>query len=193
MSQYGFYFDMTHCVGCKTCQVACKDVNDLPVGVVYRHADSYETGTFPLVGAFNYSGACNHCAMPACMANCTTGAIIKNEDDGIVYIDEELCIGCGTCEVSCPYGVPKLRTDRNVYGKCDGCMTLRKKGEEPACVTSCPARALDFGDLEELEAKYGSGLVNEFPLIGSADVTTPSIRIRLMECADTSDYRPSMR
>lgn len=190
MSQLGFYFDMTRCSGCKTCQVACKDVKNLPLGVVYRRVDSLETGSFPNVGAYNFSATCNHCAEPLCVANCPTGAMHKN-DEGIVSVAKSVCIGCGTCVASCPYGVPQIREDLGVSGKCDACMLLRSKGEHPACVDACPARALDFGELTELEAKYGSGLVNEFPFMGPAD-TNPSVRVRLMECAKEQGCRPSM-
>lgn len=192
MTQLGFYFDMARCSGCKTCQVVCKEVNELPVGVLYRRVDSYEIGKFPAVAAFNYSSGCNHCANPACVANCPTGAMTKSEEDGIVSVKEDVCIGCGTCAASCPYGVPVVREDTGTSGKCDACGRLRAKGEQPSCVVSCPTRAMDFGDIEELVTKYGAGLVSEFPLIGSAETTSPSLLVKLKDCAKSDDCRPSM-
>ena len=68
----GFYFDMTACIGCKTCQIACKDKNDLPLGTLYRNIESYETGEFPKPGAYHLSVSCNHCEKPACVEMCPT-------------------------------------------------------------------------------------------------------------------------
>ena len=76
----GFYFDMTRCVGCRACQVACKDRNNLDIGLLFRYAKTYETGSFPDVGMYNYSGSCNHCEHPACITVCPTGAMYKAED-----------------------------------------------------------------------------------------------------------------
>ncbi|MBR2835278.1 MAG: 4Fe-4S dicluster domain-containing protein [Coriobacteriales bacterium] len=191
MAQYGFYFDMARCIGCKTCQIACKDVNDLPVGILYRKATNYEVGNFPNVGAFSFSTSCNHCANPACVANCPVGAMQKDEETGIVSVDQSICIGCRTCTLVCPYGVPQMREDLGVSSKCDACARLRALGEQPACVNACPARALDFGDLEELAQKYGPELANEFPVMGSAEATQPSVLIKLKPCALEPEYRLS--
>ena len=76
----GFYFDMTRCIGCRACQVACKDKNNLGVGVVLRNAQTYEVGTFPTVKMYNLSNTCNHCENPACVAACPTKAMHKAED-----------------------------------------------------------------------------------------------------------------
>lgn len=67
---FGFYFDMTRCIGCRACQVACKDKNRLEVGTLYRNVKSYTVGTFPNVKSYSYSGSCNHCENPICLANC---------------------------------------------------------------------------------------------------------------------------
>ena len=81
---FGFYFDMTRCIGCRACQVACKDKNRLEVGTLYRNVKSYTVGTFPNVKSYSYSGSCNHCENPICLANCPTGAISKAEDGTVV-------------------------------------------------------------------------------------------------------------
>ncbi len=194
MAQIGFYFDMTRCVNCKTCQMACKDKNNLDVGVNLRHAESFETGSFPIPQTFCYSFSCNHCATPACLASCTTGAIYKAEDDGTVIIDQELCIGCQACVSACPYSIPQLNTNTGQINKCDGCYFLRKNGEEPACASSCCARALHFGDLEELKSKQGAGktLVNDFPALGAGPATGPSILINMKEAGKTANFEPSL-
>lgn len=80
MGRLGFYFDMTRCIGCRACQVACKDKNRLEVGVIFRNAHTYSVGTFPSVHCYSYSGTCYHCAEPACVERCPTGAMYRAED-----------------------------------------------------------------------------------------------------------------
>ena len=145
MTQIGFYLDMKRCAGCKTCQVACKEANSLDRDVVLRVVDTYQTGTYPNVGMYHFSHACNHCAEPLCVANCPTGAMQKDPETGIVFCDESRCIGCMTCLAVCPVGC--IKAGRTAV-KCDLC---RETGE-PACVKNCPNRALVYvevgGDTE---------------------------------------------
>ncbi|MCI8514543.1 MAG: 4Fe-4S dicluster domain-containing protein, partial [Lachnospiraceae bacterium] len=157
MMALGFYFDMTRCIGCRACQVACKDKNNLEVGAIFRNAKTYETGSFPDVNAFSFSTSCNHCENPACVTVCPIGAMYKAED-GTVICDQELCDGCQACVEICPYQVPQFIEATGKVNKCDACAYLRAKGENPACVDACPNRALDFGDVAELESKYGKDL-----------------------------------
>ena len=98
----GFYFNQQMCIGCRTCQVACKDKNDLEVGYLFRRVESFEVGEFPAPATFHYSGACNHCHTPACVEVCPAGATYINEEDGTVQHDDEACIGCGYCFQVCP-------------------------------------------------------------------------------------------
>lgn len=177
----GFYFDMTRCIGCRACQVACKDKNNLGVGVVLRNAQTYEVGTFPTVKMYNLSNTCNHCENPACVAACPTKAMHKAED-GTVRSDLNICIGCGTCANACPYGAPVVNPEIQKIAKCDACAYLRAKGQNPACVDACPNRALDFGDLDELKAKYGADLVSALPAYPDGG-TTPNLLIKAKECA----------
>ena len=98
----GFYVDLASCIGCKTCQVACKDRRDIQVaGPRLRRVDTFECGTYPEVAMFHLNLSCNHCESPACVANCPTGAMYK-DDDGTVQHDDEACIGCQTCVNSVP-------------------------------------------------------------------------------------------
>lgn len=157
MTQIGFYLDMKRCAGCKTCQVACKEANSLDRDVVLRVVDTYQTGTYPNVGMYHFSHACNHCAEPLCVANCPTGAMQKDPEDGTVFNDHDVCIGCGSCAQACPYGAPFIDEATHLSWKCDACRDIRAAGGKPVCVEACPFRALDFGELGELEAKYGSG------------------------------------
>ncbi len=186
MAKLGFYYDQTRCSGCRACQVMCKDVHDLPVGELYRNVRTFEQGDYPNPGYYHYSWSCNHCETPACMLNCPEKAIYV-ADDGTVQIDADACTGCKICVTACPYGVPTYRASTSVVGKCDTCKAWRDKGERAACVDACTMRCLDFGDLDELKAKYGSDLVNEIPIL-PAPVTNPSILIKPRECALERDF-----
>lgn len=176
MARLGFYFSQEECIGCKACQVACNDRNGLPAGKPFRRVLHFETGVYPDAKLFHHSMACNHCENPACVANCPTLAMHKS-DDGTVIHDDELCIGCGSCVMACPYNVPVLYEETGMANKCDSCKPFRDAGQNPVCVDACPMRCLDFGDLDELKAKYGDNLVNELPYMPSASITNPSLLI----------------
>jgi anaerobic dimethyl sulfoxide reductase subunit B (iron-sulfur subunit) len=163
MKQLAFYMNIALCTGCKACQVACKDKSNLPLGIRWRRVFQYEGGDWvdqngilipSNVFAYFVSAACMHCEKPLCAEVCPSAAISKRED-GIVLIDEDKCIGCRYCSWACPYGAPQFNEVTGVMTKCDFCHDLLDRGERPACVEGCPYRALDFGPLEELQARYG--------------------------------------
>ncbi|MEA4900975.1 DMSO/selenate family reductase complex B subunit [Desulfitobacterium sp.] len=156
MGQKGFYYDSVVCTGCKACQIACKDKNDLKVGELFRKVYDFEGGTYPDVWGYSLSLGCNHCDHPKCAENCPTGAIYKREKDGLVVQDRNKCIGCRLCTWSCPYGRPQYLKEQGKSGKCDGCADLVDQGLNPVCVDACPMRAIEFGDIEELRRKYGT-------------------------------------
>lgn len=149
-----FTFDASACTGCKACQVACKDKNDLPAGLLWRRVYEVTGGTWEPRGAawintvfaYNVSVACHHCAEPACAAACPTGACTVR-DDGIVWIDSAKCAGCEYCAWVCPYSAPQYSHDLGHMTKCDFCRDLVDEGLPPACVAACPMRALDFTDV----------------------------------------------
>ena len=181
--QLGFYFNQDVCVGCKACQIACKDKNNLPIGVLWRRVVDYGGGSWAPVGnilapqgQFGYftSISCNHCEKPLCVDVCPAGAITKNED-GIVMVNADLCVGCRYCEWACPYGAPQFNEEMGVMTKCDFCYDLQAEDKEPACVVSCPMRALEFGDIDELRQKYGD--VVEIEPLPAKTITEPSFVI----------------
>lgn len=177
----GFYFDMTRCIGCKACQVACKDKNRLDVGANFRTVTDYEVGSYPTVKTYSLTLSCQHCENPACVEICPAGAMYKAED-GTVLHDAALCVGCKACISACPYGAPAYIESQRKVGKCDACAAIRAAGGKPACVMACPMRALDFGDLDELKAKYGNECVSELPCLPVSE-TGPRLIIKAKEIA----------
>lgn len=192
----GFYYNQDACSGCRACQVACKDRNDLPVGITYRRVATYQTGTFPAASLYHYASTCNHCEAPACVTNCPTGAMQKDED-GTVQHDDNACIGCGSCVKNCPYEVPVL-LESDIAGKCDSCKAFRDRGLNPVCVDACNMRALDFGDLDELRAKYeGKGivaaeLVSDLPILPDSGETSPNMIINPKAAALSEDFKEAI-
>lgn len=179
MGQLGFYYNAAVCTGCKGCQIACKDKNDLKVGELYRKVYEFEGGTFPNVWGYYLSISCNHCAEPKCAENCPTQAIYKRDEDGLVVQDQDKCIGCKMCTWSCPYGHPQYLEELGKAGKCDGCADLLAKGQNPTCVDSCPMRAIEFGDIDELQEKYGDlPSLKELP---DPKITKPSITMTVKQ------------
>lgn len=185
----GFYVDLQRCIGCRTCQVACKDRRDLQsAGPRPRRVDSFECGTYPDVSLFHLALSCNHCDEPACVAGCPTAALHK-ADDGTVQYDADRCVVCRNCMTVCPYGAPQHDEDANLIAKCDACKALRDAGRNPVCVDACPMRAIEFGELDELRAAHGDDLMSELPVLPSADVTHPNLLLRPSAGALREDFR----
>lgn len=181
MAQLGFYINTEYCTQCKACVVACKDKNDLEVDVNYRRVYEFSEGDYvtrgetiiPNVQTFFVSMACNHCEEPTCIKACPTKAMHKRKEDGVVVVDDKKCIGCKYCMWNCPYGAPQYNKDQGKMTKCDTCIDLREQGEQPACVGSCPMRALDFGPIDELKEKYGN--ISDIKSLPDSSITKPNI------------------
>ena len=184
MAQLGFYINQSLCTGCKACTVSCKDKNSLEIGMNFRRVYTYEEGTFVKkpnggivhnVKSYYFSIACNHCSQPACVPKCPVGAIEKNKETGVVRIDQDVCVGSQLCVKACPYGAPQYNQKVFKSNKCDFCMDLQKKGEDPVCVSTCPMRAIEFGKVLELRKKYG--IISQIKGMPSNSITHPNLVI----------------
>ncbi|WP_067582025.1 DMSO/selenate family reductase complex B subunit [Endozoicomonas ascidiicola] len=185
MAQYGFYFDSSRCTGCKTCSLACKDFYDISVDRDWRRIYEYGGGDWEQnkdgtwehnVFSYYTSLSCNHCDSPACVKACPTGAMHKREQDGLVAVDQDRCIGCQYCSMACPYGALQYDAEKKVMSKCHGCYERVAEGSKPVCVDACPLRALDFGPIDELRAKYGSEA--SIAPLPDAGMTSPNLVIK---------------
>jgi anaerobic dimethyl sulfoxide reductase subunit B (iron-sulfur subunit) len=181
--QMGFIHNNVDCIGCRACEIACKDKNGLAPGPRFRRVQYIEGGTYPEVYAYKVNMSCNHCAEPACLPTCPTGAIFKRQKDGIVDIDSTLCIGCRRCEAACPFGAPQYDPDSNTVKKCNMCVDEQDAGRKPYCVSACMMRVLDVGPIDQLRAgTYDTkargpheDVVNQVKNMADPNLTNPSI------------------
>jgi anaerobic dimethyl sulfoxide reductase subunit B (iron-sulfur subunit) len=161
-----FFLDVQTCTGCKTCMIACKDKNGLSLGVRWRRVVEFGGGDWVRIGdgtfnqnvfAYYVSVSCNHCQNPICVQSCPSKAM--NQDaHGIVTVDPKRCLGCRYCEWACPYSAPQYDAALGRMTKCDFCRDELERGGVPTCVASCPTRALQFGEYDELAARHGANL-----------------------------------
>src|SRR6516225_7134857 len=177
----GFFTDTTLCIGCKACQVACHQWNDLPAGNATAHGqrrslpllsgDSYDNTTsfsdvnwrhVKFIEKFSpdrheaawlmMSDVCKHCVNAPCLEVCPTGAILRTEFD-TVFIHEPACNGCRDCVTACPFGVIHMSEDRGIAQKCTLCYDRLKNGLTPACAQACPTESIQFGPINKLKKK----------------------------------------
>jgi len=167
----GFLTDMSVCIGCKACEVACKQWNELPAdgmrwtgnsldntthlgGETWRHVKFIEDfGPDRKNGRFTFmSDVCKHCTDAGCLNSCPTGAIIRTELD-TVFVQDDICNGCGYCVPSCPFGVIGRADSDGGAHKCTMCYDRQLGGMEPACAQSCPTNSIIVGPVDELRQR----------------------------------------
>ncbi len=179
--QYRFHFDATACVACRCCEVACNEQNNNPADVKWRRVGEMEGGSFPDTLLMFNSMSCNHCIDPACLIGCPTESYIKF-DNGIVFHDDDACIGCQYCTWNCPYGVPTYHEERKIVTKCHMCHERLDEGQSPACVQACPAGAIEIEVFRPDE--WIRGQIDEagnMPDLVDARVTNATTRFTLPE------------
>jgi tetrathionate reductase subunit B len=170
--KYGIVIDASRCIDCKACMIACKVENNIPEGV-WRNwiRPLWDTGGGRK--AEFQPGQCMQCDTPSCVAACPVNATYK-QPDGLVVIDPKKCIGCGNCVTACPYRARYRNPARQIADKCNFCEDRLKRGEEPACVITCPTKTRVFGDLNDPTSKI-SRLLKDEKLVR---VTAPHVDTR---------------
>jgi formate dehydrogenase iron-sulfur subunit len=170
---YGFFTDTSVCIGCKACEIACKEWNQLPSdtskgflgdsldntgtldGQNWRHVKFIDNVPDETLGVGDgkafllMSDVCKHCQHASCMDVCPTGAIVRTEFD-TVFIQHSVCNGCRNCIAACPYDVIEIDPELDVARKCTLCYDRLQGGMEPACAKACPTESIQFGPLDEL-------------------------------------------
>jgi formate dehydrogenase iron-sulfur subunit len=182
----GFFTDTSVCIGCKACEVACKEWNQVPedglefTGHSYDNTGALGASTWRHVAFVEQGSAdgmdfrwlmssdvCKHCTSAACLEVCPTGALFRTEF-GTVVVQEDVCNGCGYCVSACPFGVIDRREEDGRAWKCTLCYDRLKDGLEPACAKACPTDSIQFGELDELRER-ARGRVQELRADGVAD------------------------
>ena len=181
--RWGVAVDLKRCVGCQSCTMACKAENATPPGIFWTRVIEKEEGTYPFAYTVYMHLRCNHCSEPPCVPVCPTGASHQRDQDNIVLVDQDICVGCHACVVACPYEARAIPDNaRGYYGKhvtayeevgfkkwqagtaqkCTLCVDRLDRGLQPACIETCPPRALVIGDLNDPKSEI-STLIGQRP------------------------------
>jgi len=152
MKRLAIDLDVGRCVSCGACAVACMDQNDIELRqqLPFRSVFNLERDAGGAVRFSHLSLACMHCAGAPCITACPSACLRKDEETYLTVFDTTNCIGCHSCAMACPYGVPSFGPDGKMV-KCDGCFARVRMGMLPACVKACPADALKLVDLDAPE------------------------------------------
>lgn len=174
--QYAFRVDLDRCSGCKACVAACHSLNGLDEGESWR-------GVGQLIGrddtqprTQSVPTGCHHCIEPACLSGCPTNAYEKDPFTGIVRHLDDQCIGCGYCELTCPYEIPKMNTRLGIVRKCDMCADRLSQGEEPACVQACPTNAISIAIVDQKSVIADTAVGALVPGAPASSITSPTTR-----------------
>ena len=189
-AHYAMVVDLRRCVGCNACTVACKMENGVPDGFYRSWILQADKGTYPRVTRVKLNHLCNQCQNPPCVPVCPVNATQRDEG-GIVTIAPKKCIGCGKCVKACPYNARFLKPGKpTIADKCNFCFHRVQGGLLPACVGTCIAQALFFGDLNDPKSQINRVLSpHKREVLRSELGTKPSLfYIGLQEMLKGFDY-----
>lgn len=194
--QYRFHFNMTKCIGCRSCEIACNEQNGNPADIRWRRMGEIEGGVYPDTHRHYLSMGCNHCLDPDCLRGCPVDAYTKDPVTGIVLHSADACIGCQYCVWNCPYSVPQFNPERGVVGKCDMCHGRLIDGREPACANACPEGAIEIEivNLADWRENYTTaespGMPSACHTISTTRITLPAQGAAALERVDVGRVRP---
>jgi len=187
--QWAMVIDTRRCIGCHACTVACKSENDVPLGYSRSWVEYIEKGDFPNVDRSFLPRLCNQCSKPACVDVCPTGATYKRKEDGIVVVDDDICIGCKYCIQACPYDARYLNPITGTVDKCDFCLHRVAQGLEPSCVNTCEGRARIFGDINDPASEVSKLIAqNSYTVLLKEMGTNPNVYYIDADHADPRDF-----
>ncbi len=152
MGKISLIFFKSDCIGCHSCEIACKQEHGLGVGPRLVKVIEKAPDFIPIY--------CHHCADAPCKNACPVEAISRN-NQGIVLIDNDLCIGCKACVEACPFGAMQFDEDREIAVKCDMCIERLKNNEEPACALACPTHCIILGDMKDISDRIEKRAMEE--------------------------------
>ena len=156
--------DLDRCSGCDSCIAACKHENGIGLGVYRNTVDRMgPIGEWPRPQQYWLPRQCQQCDNAPCLEVCPTGATYREDEYGLIVINQEQCIGCQQCMTACPFDARWFDAANSVVEKCDGCIDRLKKGEKPACVHNCCCGARLFGDLDDPESDVSKALAAADP------------------------------
>jgi len=182
--QYAFVIDLKRCIGCDTCVVGCKVENavgegDFRLQVLDSNQDPIlekPKGVFPNLSQYWVPTMCHHCADAPCVKACPTNTLWRRDEDGLVMLDVDKCVGCMRCGEECPYDALSFDERTGSADKCSACEHRLEDNQQPSCEVVCPTRAIHFGDINDEASVVGKALrTREYKVLGESSGAKPQI------------------
>lgn len=182
--QLAFVIDLRRCIGCDTCVIGCKVENDVVAGefrlkvldVGGNPTDERPQGQFPRLSQYWLPTMCHHCEDAPCVAVCPTTALWRRDNDGLVTLEKDKCVGCRRCEEACPYDALHFEEKTGTADKCNFCLHRIEAGGSPACGVLCPTRAIHSGNIMDPTSKVSQLLATrEYKVLAEGSGAKPQI------------------